>query len=121
MVVALVMSAFAQGNPVVLVGGYFMLSFVNWMGTAVLGWVWASELFPTHLRGRSQGFCNACCRLAISANIFLVPVALAGIGFSAYIALLTLPMLLLAFTVYRVPAFDSGRSSLETLVEADAG
>lgn len=119
-VVALLMSAFAQGNPAVLVGGYFMLSFVNWMGTAVLGWVWASELFPTHLRGRSQGFCNACCRLAISANIFLVPVALAGIGFSAYIALLTLPMLLLAFTVYSVPDFDSGRTSLETLVDADA-
>ena len=85
------------------------------MGTAVLGWVWASELFPTHLRGRSQGLCNACCRLAISANIFIVPVALAGIGFGPYVALLSLPMLLLAFVVSRVPMFDSGRGSLEAL------
>jgi MFS transporter, putative metabolite transport protein len=119
-VVALVMGAFAQHNATVLVVGYFVISFVNWMGTAVLGWVWASELFPTHLRGRSQGVCNACCRLAISANIFLVPVALANIGFGPYIAILSLPMLLLAFTVNRVPMFDSGRTSLETLA-ANAG
>nr|NUR36557.1 MFS transporter [Sphingomonas sp.] len=111
----LLMGAFAQRSPAVLVGGYFAISFVNWMGTAVLGWVWASELFPTHLRGRSQGLCNACCRLAISANIFIVPVALAGIGFGPYVALLSLPMLLLAFVVSRVPMFDSGRGSLEAL------
>lgn len=116
--VTLVMGAFAQHSTAVLVGGYFLISFVNWMGTAVLGWVWASELFPTHLRARSQGLCNACCRLAISANIFLVPVALAGIGFGAYVALLSLPMLLLALVVRLVPMFDSGRDSLEALAPA---
>lgn len=114
-VIALLMSVFAQQSSAVLVGGYFVISFVNWMGTAVLGWVWASELFPTHLRGRSQGVCNACCRLAISANIFLVPIALAGIGFGAYIAMLALPMLLLAFVVNRSPFLDSGKDALEKL------
>jgi putative MFS transporter len=116
--IALIMGAFAGHNTAVLVGGYFAISFVNWMGTAVLGWVWASELFPTHLRGRSQGVCNACCRLAISANIFLVPIALAGIGFQAYITVLAFPMLLLALVVSRVPMFDSGRDSLEQLTAA---
>ena len=118
-VIVLVMATFAQQSTAVLIGGYYCLSFVNWMGTAVLGWVWASELFPTHLRGRSQGFCNACCRLAISANIFLVPIALAGIGFGAYLAILSLPMLLLALTVNRVVMFDSGKTSLETLAAAE--
>lgn len=113
--IALIMGAFAGDSTTVLVGGYFAISFVNWMGTAVLGWVWASELFPTHLRGRSQGVCNAFCRLAISANIFLVPIALAGIGFQVYISLLALPMLLLALVVSRTPMFDSGRDSLERL------
>jgi putative MFS transporter len=61
--------------------------------------------------------CNACCRLAISANIFLVPIALAGIGFQAYITVLAFPMLLLALVVSRIPMFDSGRDSLEQLTE----
>jgi MFS transporter, putative metabolite transport protein len=114
-VLALIMGAFASHSTTVLVGGYFAISFFNWMGTAVLGWVWASELFPTHLRARSQGVCNACCRLAISLNIFLVPIALAGVGFQLYISLLALPMLLLALVVSLVPMFDSGRDSLERL------
>jgi putative MFS transporter len=113
--IALLMGAFAGHSTAVLVGGYFAISFFNWMGTAVLGWVWASELFPTHLRARSQGVGNACCRLAISANIFLVPIALAGIGFQTYITLLAFPMLLLVLVVSRVPMFDSGRHSLEHL------
>jgi MFS transporter, putative metabolite transport protein len=113
--VALIMGLFAEHNAVVLVVGYFAISFVNWLGTAVLGWVWASELFPTHLRGRSQGVGNACCRLAISANIFVVPIALSGIGFGPYIALLSLPMLLLALIVRCFAMFDSGNDSLEAL------
>ena len=72
------------------------LSYATWLGIAVLVWVWSSELFPTHLRGRSQGVCNAWCRLAISLNIFLVPMALAGLGFSAYMAILSVPMFLIA-------------------------
>jgi len=113
--VALLMAGFAQTSTVVLVGGFFALSFSPWLGIAVLVWVWASELFPTHLRGRSQGLCNAGCRLAISINIFLVPVALAGIGFGPYIALLAIPMLLLALIVSRNPLFDSGQASLEAV------
>lgn len=113
--IALMMAAFAQHNVLVLVGGFYALSFATWTGIAVLVWVWASELFPTHLRGRSQGLCNAGCRLAISANIFLVPLALQGIGFGPYMALLAIPMLVVALIVNRVDLFDSGKQDLETL------
>ncbi len=117
-VIALVMGLFAQHNPIILVGGFYAIGFATWMGIAVLVWVWASELFPTHLRGRSQGLCNAGCRLAIAVNIFLVPQALAGIGFGPYMVILAVPMLLLALIVSRVGLFDSGRQNLEDLAAA---
>ena len=94
---------------------------MTWVGIAVLVWVWASELFPTHLRGRSQGLCNAGCRLAISVNIFLVPLALDNVGFGPYMALLAVPMLLLALIVSRVRLFDSGQRNLEELDAAPGG
>ena len=113
--IALAMAAFAQSSPVVLVLGFYALSFATWMGIAVLVWVWASELFPTHLRARSQGVGNACCRLAISLNIFLVPIALAGLGFGNYIALLSIPMFLVAAIVASTPLFETSAQDLERL------
>jgi MFS transporter, putative metabolite transport protein len=95
--------------------GFYGLSYVTWLGIAVLVWVWSSEIFPTHLRGRSQGVCNAWCRLAISANIFIVPTALAGLGFSTYIGLLSIPMFLIAIIVWRFPLFESSSQDLEKL------
>ena len=77
-------------------------SFFLWLGGPSLQWGWSSELFPTRLRGRSQGFCNGMCRLAISINIFLVPVALASIGFGPFIALLSLPLFAYALIVNRI-------------------
>ena len=114
-IIALVMAAFAQKSSVVLVIGFYALSYATWLGIAVLVWVWSSELFPTHLRGRSQGVCNAWCRLAISANVFIVPTALAGLGFSGYIAILSIPMFLIAVIVWRFPLFESSSTDLEKL------
>jgi MFS family permease len=114
-IIALLMSAFAQQSQVVLVVGFYGLSYVTWLGIAVLVWVWSSEIFPTHLRGRSQGVCNAWCRVAISANIFIVPTALAGLGFSGYIAILSIPMFLIAVIVWRFPLFESSSQDLEKL------
>jgi MFS transporter, putative metabolite transport protein len=114
-IIALLMAMFAQSSPVVLVIGFYALSYATWLGIAVLVWVWSSELFPTHLRGRSQGVCNAWCRLAISLNIFLVPMALAGLGFSTYIGLLSIPMFLIAVIVWRFPLFESSSHDLEQL------
>ena len=114
-VVALLLALFGQGSPTLLVLGFYCLSFATWLGIAVLVWVWASELFPTHLRGRSQGVCNAACRLAISANIFVVPIALSTFGFSLYVGLLSIPMFLIALIVSRNPVFEGSQRDLEEL------
>ncbi|HEY1934628.1 MAG TPA: MFS transporter [Acetobacteraceae bacterium] len=112
---ALFMAFAGPGHPPMLVAGFFAFSFCSWLGPAVLTWVWSSELFPTHLRGRSQGFCNAACRLAISLNIFLIPVGVATIGFTASIVILSLPLFALAALVGACRFLDSEGQSLEAL------
>ena len=118
-VIALLLAVFARTSEVILVIGFYALSLATWSGIAVLVWVWASELFPTHLRGRAQGFCNACCRVAIAANIFLVPIALSGIGFGAYMAVLSVPMFLIAVIVATNRVFEGNQRSLEELAGAE--
>ena len=105
----------AGSSPTMLVIGYFAFSFFIWLGGPSLQWGWSSELFPTRLRGRSQGFCNGTCRLAIAINIFLVPVALASIGFGPFVALLSLPLFGYALIVNRVAMSESAGLSLEAL------
>ena len=112
---ALLMGVTAGSSPTMLLVGYFAFSFFLWLGGPSLQWGWSSELFPTRLRGRSQGFCNGMCRLAISINIFLVPVALASIGFGPFVALLSLPLFAYALIVNRIDIFKSEGVSLETL------
>jgi putative MFS transporter len=112
---ALLMGLTAGSSPTMLVVGYFAFSFFIWLGGPSLQWGWSSELFPTRLRGRSQGFCNGMCRLAIAINIFLVPVALASIGFGPFIALLSLPLFAYALIVNRIDMFESAGLSLEAL------
>jgi len=114
---ALLMGITAGRSPVMLVVGYFLFSFFNWLGGPALQWGWSSELFPTRLRGRSQGFCNGMCRLAIAINIFIVPLALAGIGFALFISLLSLPLFAYALIVNRIDMFESASVSLEMLEE----
>jgi putative MFS transporter len=112
---ALFMAIAGPGHPPLLVIGFFAFSFFSWLGPAVLTWVWSSELFPTRLRGRSQGFCNAACRLAIAINIFLIPVGVAAVGFTTSIVILSVPLFALALLVSRLPFLDSGGRSLEVL------
>jgi putative MFS transporter len=112
---ALLQSRFGATSATALVIGFFGMSLSGWSGNAILGWIWSSELFPTHLRGRSQGICNGMCRLAISANIFLVPIALANIGFSLYIGLLAIPYALNAVVVACHPMLEGNQRSLEEL------
>ena len=106
-----------EDRPNLLLVLFFMFSFFNWLGAPPLQWVWSSELFPTRLRGRSQGFCNAVCRLAISINIFLVPVAQATFGFGVLVGLLSIPLFLYALIVSRVAIFDSTNLSIEDLAK----
>ena len=99
-------------------GTVFAFSFFSWLGPAVLTWVWSSELFPTRLRGRSHGFCNGACRLAIAINIFLIPVGVAAVGFTASIIILSVPLFALAGLVSRLSFLDSGDRSLEAVAGA---
>ena len=112
---ALFMAIAGPSNPSLLVIGFFAFSFFSWLGPAVLTWVWSSELFPTRLRGRSQGFCNAACRLAIAINIFLIPVGIASVGFTTSIVILSVPLFALTLLVSRLPFLDSEERGLETI------
>ncbi len=112
---ALLQSRFAETSPAALVVCFYGMALSGWSGNAILGWIWSSELFPTHLRGRSQGICNGACRLAISANIFLVPIALAGIGFGAYVGLLALLLVANVVNVACHPMLEGNQKSLEEL------
>lgn len=53
---ALFMSFAGPDNPTPLIIGYFAFGYFLWLGPAFITWVWSSELFPTHVRGRSRGF-----------------------------------------------------------------
>ena len=112
---ALFMAFAGPSHPPMLIVGFFAFSFFSWRGPAVLTWVWSSELFPTRLRGRSQGFCNGACRLAIAINIFLIPVGVAAVGFTTSIVNLSMPLFALALLVSRLGFIDSANRGLETI------
>ena len=112
-----IVMGFSTGHPALLIACFMLFSYCGWLGGAGLPWVWASELFPTHLRGRSQGFCNAVCRLATSITIFLVPVAQATIGFAPLIIALGGCRFLFALIVSRQPMFRSVNVSIDRLSE----
>ena len=105
---ALLLGLFGRMHPLILLGGFYAVSFLGWAGIAVLSWIWASELFPTEVRGRAQGVCNGACRLAAAANIYVAPAALAAVGFGVYASMLAIPMLAIALLVRLNPVLDSG-------------
>lgn len=109
---AVLLGIFGREDRLVLFAGFYAISFLGWAGIAVLTWVWASELFPTEVRGRAQGVCNGACRLAAAANVYVAPAALAGVGFGPYVASLALPMLIIALLVTLNPLLDSGRREM---------
>ena len=104
-----------SSQPAMLIGCFMLFSYFGWLGGAGLPWAWASELFPTHLRGRSQGVCNAVCRIAISITIFLVPVAQATVGFETLILALSLGRFLFAFIVSRQPMLATENIAIDAL------
>lgn len=114
-VLAVLMGLFAGHNTRVLLILFFLFGFFNWLAAPALQWAWSSELFPTSLRGKSQGFCNGWCRFAIALNVFLVPVALATVGFRSLLITLSIPLFLYALIVWRKRFFDSARVSLEEI------
>ena len=114
-IAAVLMGLFGAGNPTVMVSLFFLFGYFNWLGAPSLQWAWSSELFPTRVRGSSQGFCNAVCRLAISANTFIIPLGLATVGFGPTIVLLSIALFLYALITWTVPFFETKGMALEAL------
>ncbi|HLH74739.1 MAG TPA: MFS transporter [Chloroflexota bacterium] len=106
---------FGVGNPKVMVPLFFLFGYFVWLGAPSLQWAWSSELFPTRVRGRSQGVCNAVCRIMIAANTFIIPVGLATVGFTPTILLLSIPLFLYALITWTIPFFETKGKSLEEL------
>ncbi len=83
--VALALGA-VQYPPLFLVL-FVCLAALTWFGASSF-WLLPSELLPTHLRGRAQGFGNGLARLMVAVATFVIPVGIAHLGFSATITLL---------------------------------
>jgi putative MFS transporter len=94
-VVYVLMVTVARGN-VGLVPLFFALGVLVWFGSSAW-WPLPSELLPTAVRGRAQGLGSGLQRFSIAVNVYLVPVLLAGVGFtwtvltSAAVALVLIP------------------------------
>jgi MFS transporter, putative metabolite transport protein len=94
-VVYLLMVTVAQGTVGMAVL-FFMLGALVWFGSSAW-WPLPSELLPTAVRGRAQGLGSGLQRFMIAVNVYLVPVLLAGVGFtwtvliSAAVAVVLIP------------------------------
>ena len=106
---------FGVHDPTVLIMFVFLFGFFHWLGSAQCVWAWGSELFPTRIRGSAQGFGNAICRLAIGANIFIIPLGLTTIGFPTTVFLLSLPPLINGAIAYGYRPLETKGYELENL------
>ena len=111
-VAGLLMAWFGPINSAIMVIFYLLFSVIVWTGPAVLVWVWASELFPTEIRGSGQGVTQSGCRLAIALNIILVPLGLAAFGLHA-ITIFALAYGAVALLIYRFAFFNTTGKALE--------
>ncbi len=116
-IVAVAIGLFFLHNSLVLPYLFIALGFFNWLGTSAPQWGWGSELFPTRMRGKTQGFCNSWCRWALALNVFLIPTIIA-LGFSAFSTLvIILGVLYFVYTAIIVifPFLETMGKSLEEI------
>ena len=113
-ILAVIMALFFS-NHIILVAAFFAFGFFNWLGAPSLQWVWSSELFPTSLRGKSQGFCNGWCRIAIVVDAIVVPLGTVLIGFRGVLLLLSVPLFFYAIMVSIFNEFETAGKSLEEI------
>ncbi|TCO59894.1 MFS transporter [Actinocrispum wychmicini] len=99
-------------STVWLVVCFIAYSLLTWFGPGVLSWVWSAEAFPTALRGLGSGIAQAATRLAIAANVVLVPTLLADLGL-ATIGLYACAFLIAAGIVLASPFLATTGRELE--------
>lgn len=110
-----VIMALFFSNHIILITAFFAFGFFNWLGAPSLQWVWSSELFPTSLRGKSQGFSNGWCRIAIVVDAIVVPLGTVLIGFRGLLLILSLPLFFYAIMVSIFKEFETAGKSLEEI------
>jgi putative MFS transporter len=101
-------------HPTLFLAVYMLLAALTWFGASSF-WVLPSELLPTHLRGRAQGFGNGIARLMVAVTTFIIPVGIAHLGFDATLVLLGCVGLLIALYALTGLKFEPKRRSLETV------
>jgi putative MFS transporter len=94
------MGWFGKGNPSFLIPFFILAATAGWMGSGTW-WSLPSELFPTRLRGKSQGFSSAVCRVMVGADIFLIPAGIRSLGFTWTMVLFSLTWLIMAILLLR--------------------
>jgi MFS transporter, putative metabolite transport protein len=69
----------AGAPAMVVLGLFFVYSFVNGMGGTLTG-IFPGEVFPTEIRGVGTGFAAAISRVGAAAGTFLLPIAMVSLG-----------------------------------------
>jgi len=75
-------------NNIVAVGCFLVFTFIMTAISNLTG-VYPPELFPTNLRSEGVGMCTAISRLGAAIGTYLLPVGIAGIGFTPTMLALT--------------------------------
>ncbi|VBB04928.1 sugar transport proteins signature 2 [Lucifera butyrica] len=107
-----VMLAYSINIPLIFVTTFIVLAVFTWFGASSF-WLFPTELLPTHLRGRAQGFGNGIARLVVAATAVLVTYGTAHFGFKTTIIALgstAIPICLYALTCTQ---FEAKNKDLE--------
>jgi MFS transporter, putative metabolite transport protein len=75
--VTLVVVAMASDNPVVVVGGFALVTILNSGFVVGAYYAWGSELFPTSVRGTSLGISNGAGKFGSVLGVSMFPVLFA--------------------------------------------
>ena len=94
---------------------YMVTTFLLWMGSGILVWVWAEEMFPTANRAAGGGISNSFCRFALAGNTYLVPVVIASVGASFFPLIFSLPLFIIGIIVVFYKPLETKNKVLESI------
>ena len=112
----IILSFALLGHVVLLiVTPYIITTFLLWMGSAILVWVWAEEMFPTANRASGGGISNSFCRFALAGNTYLVPVVIASVGSSFFPLIFSVPLFVIGIIVVFYRPLETKNKVLESI------
>jgi len=106
------MGLFGKGDLPVLLTTYFGVALANWAGSGVW-WTLSAELFPTAIRGRSEGIANGACRLTVGADVYLITAGAAALGFGDLLVVFAISPLAMAVILWSSRRWEPRLKSLE--------